>query len=59
MNETLQKVANGKMDLFIKNPKDLNLFMQYRAIVHLNSNIEKQAQLDAVQSKANQQGLSF
>lgn len=59
MNETLRKVANGKMDLFIKNPKNLNLFIQYRAIVHLNANIAKQAELDARQEQSNEQGLTL
>ena len=47
------------MDLFIKNPRNLNLFIQYRAIVHLNANIAKQAELDARQELSNEQGLTL
>ena len=47
----LNEISNGYLKLFIKNPKNLDLFLMYANINKLSTNIEKQAELDRQQTE--------
>ena len=46
----IKEISNGYFNEFIKNPKQLDLFLMYRCTQKLNNNIVKLAELDKQQS---------
>lgn len=47
----LNEISKGYLNLFVKNPKHLDLFLMYANISKLSTNIEKQAELDKQQAE--------
>ena len=48
---SLKEISNGIFNQFIKNPRRLDLFLLYRNVNRLNTNIEIQAKLDNQQTR--------
>ena len=47
----LKEISQGYFNQFIKNPKQLDLFLMYRYTQKLDNNIAKQAELDKQQTQ--------
>lgn len=46
----LSEISKGYFNLFVKNPKNLDLFLMHRNIERLSADITKQAKIDVEQN---------